>query len=46
MANEKASWRWQSAHNYPVISSAKYKDAYNYIVAAATQVCREASNKY
>ena len=43
---EKASWRWQSAHNYPVISSAKYKDAYNYIVAAATQVCREASNKY
>lgn len=43
---ERASWRWQSAHNYPVISSASYKDAYNYIVAAATQVCREASNQY
>lgn len=43
---EKASWRWQSGHNYPVISSATYSDAYNYIVAAATQVCREASNQY
>lgn len=42
--SHKATWRWQSGHNYPVISSASYTDAYNYIVAAATQVCRDASN--
>ena len=41
----KATWRWQSAHNYPVISSASYSDAYLYVVAAAIRVCRDASNR-
>ena len=41
----KATWRWQSGHNYPVISSASYSDAYLYVVAAAMRVCRDASNK-
>lgn len=41
----KATWRWQSSHNYPVISSASYSDAYLYVVAAAMRVCRDASNR-
>jgi len=41
----KATWRWISGHNYPVISSASYADAYLYVVAAAMQVCRDASNR-
>lgn len=41
----KATWRWISSHNYPVISSASYADAYLYVVAAAMRVCRDASNR-
>lgn len=41
---ENATWRWMSSHNYPVISSATYSGVYNYLVAAACQVCRSASD--
>lgn len=39
---ENATWRWQSKHNYPVISSAQYNEVMNYFVAAACYVCRDA----
>lgn len=35
---EGATWKWQSIHNYPVISSADYGLAENYLVAAACWV--------
>lgn len=41
----KATWRWNNAHNYPVISSASYTGAFNYLVAAACYICRKACNK-
>lgn len=42
---EGASWKWLSNHNYPVISSAGYSGVFNYLVAAACYVCRDASDR-
>lgn len=42
---EGATWRWQSNHNYPVISSKDYQGVFNYLVAAACYVCRSASDR-
>ena len=42
---EGASWIWLTNHNYPVISSKDYKGVFNYLVAAACYVCRDASDR-
>ena len=40
-----ATWRWNTNHNYPVISSANYQGVMNYLVAAACYTCRKASDR-